>query len=135
MIVLSVELEGCYGPQDVIVNTMRQLLETRNESQPVSAKTGGSTFKNPPEQNAWRLIDQAGCRGMRLGEAMISSLHSNFMINTAMPGRWDLEALGGKGTPDGPGPLRRSPGMGNSPSRPFRQESSGCPCDIIWWRY
>ena len=54
----------------------------RETAQPIREKTGGSTFKNPPGQSAWKLIDAAGCRGLRVGGAQVSEMHCNFLINT-----------------------------------------------------
>ncbi|MGB1007313.1 MAG: UDP-N-acetylenolpyruvoylglucosamine reductase, partial [Thalassobaculaceae bacterium] len=58
------------------------------------ARTGGSTFANPPGGTAWRLIDQAGCRGLRRGDAQVSEKHCNFLINTGAATAADMEALG-----------------------------------------
>ncbi len=58
------------------------------------SKTGGSTFKNPPGQKAWALIDEAGCRGLMRGAAQVSEKHCNFLINTGNASAADLEALG-----------------------------------------
>ena len=70
-------------------------IQTRREAtQPIRERTGGSTFKNPPGHKAWELIDAAGCRGLRLGGAMMSELHCNFMINTGNATAAELEALG-----------------------------------------
>jgi UDP-N-acetylmuramate dehydrogenase len=66
----------------------------REASQPIRDKTGGSTFKNPPGQSAWKLIDAAGCRGLRLGGAQVSELHCNFLINTGDATGHDIEMLG-----------------------------------------
>ena len=63
-------------------------------SQPIRAKTGGSTFKNPQGQKTWQLIDEAGCRGLRHGSAQVSEKHCNFLINTDNASAADLEALG-----------------------------------------
>lgn len=68
----------------------------REESQPIRSKTGGSTFKNPPEKKAWELIDQAGCRGLKMGDAQMSEKHCNFMINNNNAKAADLIALGNK---------------------------------------
>jgi UDP-N-acetylmuramate dehydrogenase len=73
---------------------MDKLLADREASQPVKTKTGGSTFKNPSGKNAWRLIDEAGCRGMMLGQAQVSPMHCNFLINTGDAKAADIEALG-----------------------------------------
>jgi UDP-N-acetylmuramate dehydrogenase len=66
----------------------------RETVQPVKEKTGGSTFKNPEGHSAWKLIDEAGCRGMMIGGAQMSSLHCNFMINAGHATGYDLEYLG-----------------------------------------
>jgi UDP-N-acetylmuramate dehydrogenase len=66
----------------------------REASQPIRARTGGSTFANPDGGKAWELIDAAGCRGLRVGGAMVSELHCNFLINTGSASAADLEALG-----------------------------------------
>jgi len=63
-------------------------------SQPIREKTGGSTFKNPPGAKAWELIDKAGCRGMTVGDAQVSPMHCNFLINRGKATAADLEALG-----------------------------------------
>jgi UDP-N-acetylmuramate dehydrogenase len=69
----------------------------RESTQPIRSKTGGSTFKNPPcDKRAWQLIDEAGCRGMIVGGAMISKQHCNFMINTGSATAKDLIDLGNK---------------------------------------
>jgi UDP-N-acetylmuramate dehydrogenase len=73
---------------------MEELSANREASQPIKAKTGGSTFKNPPGQKAWALIDEAGCRGLRQGGAQVSEKHTNFLINTGAASAADLEALG-----------------------------------------
>ena len=73
---------------------MNAITEARESTQPVNTRTGGSTFKNPPGQKAWELIDRAGCRGLRIGGAQVSELHCNFLI--AHPGATaaDVESLG-----------------------------------------
>jgi UDP-N-acetylmuramate dehydrogenase len=73
---------------------MDELSASREASQPIKSKTGGSTFKNPPGHKAWQLIDQAGCRGLKLGGAQVSEKHTNFLINTGDASAADLEALG-----------------------------------------
>jgi UDP-N-acetylmuramate dehydrogenase len=66
----------------------------RETAQPIREKTGGSTFTNPPGKKAWQLIDAAGCRGLRIGGAMVSEMHCNFLINTGSATAHDLERLG-----------------------------------------
>ena len=73
---------------------MAEIQAAREASQPVRARTGGSTFANPPGDKAWRLVDAAGCRGLRRGGAMMSEKHANFMINTGDATAADLEGLG-----------------------------------------
>lgn len=68
----------------------------REESQPIRAKTGGSTFKNPEGQSAWQLVDEAGCRGLKIGDAQISQKHCNFMINNNKASAQDLIDLSTK---------------------------------------
>ena len=71
-----------------------KITEARGSTQPIRARTGGSTFANPPGAKAWQLIDRAGCRGLRLGGAQVSEQHTNFLINTGDATAADLEALG-----------------------------------------
>ncbi len=66
----------------------------REATQPVRARTGGSTFRNPPDMKAWELIDAAGCRGLRRGGAQVSEKHCNFLLNTGGATAADLEGLG-----------------------------------------
>ena len=66
----------------------------REASQPTRSRTGGSTFKNPPGQSAWRLVDEAGCRGLTIGGAQVSELHANFLLNVGGATAADIEALG-----------------------------------------
>ncbi|MCC7275185.1 MAG: UDP-N-acetylmuramate dehydrogenase [Alphaproteobacteria bacterium] len=73
---------------------MALLARQREEAQPIRARTGGSTFANPPQEKAWALIDRAGCRGLRLGGAMVSEKHCNFLINTGAATAADIEGLG-----------------------------------------
>ena len=73
---------------------MAAIQQARAESQPLRTRTGGSTFKNPPGAKAWQLIDQAGCRGLERGGAMVSDKHCNFLINTGDATAADLEQLG-----------------------------------------
>lgn len=73
---------------------IREIQSRREESQPIRARTGGSTFVNPIGHKAWKLIDEAGCRGLRKGGAMVSEKHCNFLINTGDASAADIEALG-----------------------------------------
>jgi UDP-N-acetylmuramate dehydrogenase len=73
---------------------MEQITARREATQPIREKTGGSTFKNPPGQSSWKLVDEAGWRGKPFGGAMFSPLHANFLINTGAASAADLEGLG-----------------------------------------
>ncbi|MCX5497139.1 UDP-N-acetylmuramate dehydrogenase [Kaistia dalseonensis] len=78
----------------VIKAAMDEVEAHRERAQPIREKTGGSTFKNPPGESAWKLIDAAGCRGLRIGGAQVSEMHCNFLINTGGATAHDLELLG-----------------------------------------
>jgi UDP-N-acetylmuramate dehydrogenase len=80
-------------PQKIAVE-MAAITEAREATQPVKSRTGGSTFKNPPGAKAWQLIDAAGCRGLKRGDAQVSELHCNFLINLGNATAADIEALG-----------------------------------------
>ena len=73
---------------------MAAVQEHRETAQPIRERTGGSTFKNPPGHSAWKLIDQAGCRGLRVGGAQVSEKHCNFLINVDGASGHDIECLG-----------------------------------------
>ena len=73
---------------------MEEVAEYREANQPIKERTGGSTFKNPPGSSAWKLIDQAGCRGLRVGGAKVSEMHCNFLINDRNATAEDIERLG-----------------------------------------
>lgn len=90
----GVRLKGVAGERGDIARRMEEIAGTRQESQPIHSRTGGSTFKNPPGATAWELIEAAGCRGLRRGGAMVSDQHCNFLINTGSATAGDLEALG-----------------------------------------
>jgi UDP-N-acetylmuramate dehydrogenase len=82
------------GDPTVIAAEMDKITEARETTQPVKSRTGGSTFKNPPGQKAWQLIDAAGCRGLRQGDAQVSELHCNFLINLGKASAGEIETLG-----------------------------------------
>lgn len=86
--------EGSRDAPQAIKARMDQLVAAREATQPIRAKTGGSTFKNPPGQKAWELIDRAGCRGLMRGAAQVSEKHCNFLINTGDASAADIEGLG-----------------------------------------
>jgi UDP-N-acetylmuramate dehydrogenase len=85
---------GERGDPAVIAAEMDKITESREATQPIKSRTGGSTFKNPPGQKAWQLIDAAGCRGLRLGDAQVSDMHCNFLINLGGATAADIETLG-----------------------------------------
>ncbi|MEQ1713566.1 MAG: UDP-N-acetylmuramate dehydrogenase, partial [Hyphomicrobium sp.] len=77
-----------------IVEQMNEVAEYREKNQPIKERTGGSTFKNPPGHSAWKLVDAAGCRGLRVGGAKVSEMHCNFLINDHGATGEDVERLG-----------------------------------------
>ncbi|MBV8122082.1 MAG: UDP-N-acetylmuramate dehydrogenase [Alphaproteobacteria bacterium] len=91
---VEARLRGKRGDPVAIAREMAEIRVMREATQPIRTRTGGSTFKNPPGQSAWRLIDAAGCRGLRRGGAMVSPVHVNFLINTGGATAADLEGLG-----------------------------------------
>ena len=86
--------QGQPGDRDTIAAEMDKITESREATQPIKSRTGGSTFKNPPGQKAWQLIDAAGCRGLVVGDAQVSELHCNFLINRGNATASDIETLG-----------------------------------------
>jgi UDP-N-acetylmuramate dehydrogenase len=86
--------QGRPGNQDEIVAAMNKITESREATQPVKSRTGGSTFKNPPGQKSWQLIDQAGMRGFAVGPAKVSDMHCNFLINEGGATAAQIEELG-----------------------------------------
>jgi len=87
-------LQGDAGDPAAILVRMNEIQKSRNDAQPIREKTGGSTFANPEGHKAWQLIEAAGCRGLKIGQAMMSEKHCNFLINTGNATAADLEALG-----------------------------------------
>ena len=82
------------GDADELRHEMKQMIAQRGDSQPVGARTGGSTFANPDGHKAWQVIDEAGCRGLQVGGAHMSEKHCNFLINEGHATAHDLEQLG-----------------------------------------
>ena len=93
-IVVAARFRGAPGEPQAIQAEMDRISASREASQPLRSKTGGSTFKNPPNGKAWELVDKAGCRGPALGDAQVSEKHANFLINTGDATSADIEALG-----------------------------------------
>ncbi|MBU6373182.1 MAG: UDP-N-acetylmuramate dehydrogenase [Alphaproteobacteria bacterium] len=94
MVFLDATFQGEPGDVAEIEQKMALITSQREQSQPIRDKTGGSTFKNPPGENAWKLIDRAGFRGARRGGAQVSEKHCNFLINTGSATAADIEDLG-----------------------------------------
>jgi UDP-N-acetylmuramate dehydrogenase len=86
--------QGAPGDSAVIAAEMDKITESREATQPIKSRTGGSTFKNPPGHKAWQLIDAAGCRGLVIGAAQVSEMHCNFLINLGGATAADIETLG-----------------------------------------
>ena len=86
--------QGAPGDGAVIAAEMDKITESREATQPIKSRTGGSTFKNPPGHKAWQLIDAAGCRGLQIGGAQVSPMHCNFLINLGGATAADIETLG-----------------------------------------
>ena len=93
-IFLGARLAGQPGDAGDIARRMAEIKAARADSQPIRTRTGGSTFKNPPGEKAWQLIEQAGCRSLTRGGAMVSEQHCNFLMNTGTATAADLEDLG-----------------------------------------
>jgi UDP-N-acetylmuramate dehydrogenase len=93
-IVVEATFMGTPGDPAVIQAEMDSIAAAREESQPLRSKTGGSTFKNPDGHKAWALVDAAGCRGLRIGDAQVSEKHCNFLLNLGSATSADIEALG-----------------------------------------
>ena len=86
--------QGAPGDPATIAAEMEKITESREATQPIKSRTGGSTFKNPSGHKAWQLIDAAGCRGLKHGGAQVSEMHCNFLINLGSATAADIEALG-----------------------------------------
>jgi UDP-N-acetylmuramate dehydrogenase len=93
-VVVSATFRGEPGDPAAIQAEMDRIAAAREESQPLRSKTGGSTFKNPPGEKAWALVDAAGCRGLRKGGAQVSEKHTNFLLNLGDATSADIEGLG-----------------------------------------
>lgn len=93
-IVVSATFRGHPEEPAVVQAEMDRIAAAREESQPLRSKTGGSTFKNPDGHKAWQLVDKAGCRGLRRGDAQVSEKHCNFLLNLGDATSADIEGLG-----------------------------------------
>ncbi|HEY1735228.1 MAG TPA: UDP-N-acetylmuramate dehydrogenase, partial [Methylovirgula sp.] len=94
LIFTSALFKGSAGDRAEIEAQMAEITKSREETQPINTRTGGSTFKNPEGRKAWELIDAAGCRGLVRGDAQVSELHCNFLVNRGKATSADLEDLG-----------------------------------------
>jgi UDP-N-acetylmuramate dehydrogenase len=94
IIFTSARFRGQISASEAIRARMNEVQSHRETAQPIREKTGGSTFQNPPGNSAWKLIDAAGCRGLRVGAAQVSEMHCNFLINTGNATGRDIETLG-----------------------------------------
>lgn len=86
--------KGTHSDTEQIQKRMNEIAAAREESQPLRTRTGGSTFKNPEEHSAWKLVERAGCRGLKIGGARVSEKHCNFLINEGNATSKDIEELG-----------------------------------------
>ena len=93
-IVVAARFHGEPGEPGAIQTEMDRISASREASQPLRSKTGGSTFKNPDGHKAWQLVDEAGCRGLQMGGAQVSEKHTNFLLNVGDATSADIEALG-----------------------------------------
>ena len=93
-IFVAATFRGTPDDPAAIAARMAELAERREATQPIRARTGGSTFANPDGDKAWRLIDEAGCRGLRMGGAQVSEKHCNFLVNAGDATAADIEGLG-----------------------------------------
>ena len=87
-------LAACQAIPSIIGEEMKRIAAEREASQPLRTKTGGSTFRNPEGCKAWQLVDEAGCRGLRIGGAQVSEKHANFLLNLGDATSADIEELG-----------------------------------------
>src|SRR5215475_7119967 len=94
VIFTEAQFAGTLGDPAAIAAEMETITQSREATQPIKSRTGGSTFKNPPGQKAWQLIDAAGCRGLKVGDAQVSEMHCNFLINLGAATAADIETLG-----------------------------------------
>ena len=92
-IIISAKFEGIVKDKYSIKKKQEDLINKKKETQPKNIKTGGSTFKNPPNLKAWKLIDDSDCKNISVGKAKISNLHSNFFINSGNASSKDIETL------------------------------------------
>jgi UDP-N-acetylmuramate dehydrogenase len=93
-VVVSATFRGHEAEPAAIQAEMDRIAASREATQPLRSKTGGSTFKNPPGTKAWKEVDEAGCRGLRIGDAQVSEKHCNFLLNLGKASSAEIEELG-----------------------------------------
>ena len=96
MLCISATIRGSIANRVEIIQEIKRYKKHRDSAQPIKQRTGGSTFKNPINIKAWKLIRDAGCSGLSSGDAVISELHTNFIINKGNATAYDIELLGEK---------------------------------------
>ena len=96
MICISATIRGSIANREEIIQEINRYKKHRDSAQPIKERTGGSTFKNPINIKAWELIRDADCSGLSSGDAVISKLHTNFIINKGNATAYDIELLGEK---------------------------------------
>ena len=121
--------QGAPGDPDEIALAMQEVADYREAHQPTKARTGGSTFKNPPGHSAWKLIDAAGCRGLRVGGAHVSEMHCNFLINDGEASAAGHRNARRDGARPRQGGERHRIGVGNQAPR-----RAGAGRASPWWR-
>jgi UDP-N-acetylmuramate dehydrogenase len=94
LIFVEALFQGEPGDKAAIEARMNEITDSRAATQPIKSRTGGSTFKNPPGEKAWQLVDRAGCRGLKRGDAEVSTMHCNFLINHGRASGNEIEDLG-----------------------------------------
>jgi UDP-N-acetylmuramate dehydrogenase len=93
-IFIEATFKGTLGEKEQIQTRMNEIGEAREDTQPLRTRTGGSTFRNPEGRSAWTLVNAAGCRGLKIGDACVSEKHCNFLINEGKASAKDIEELG-----------------------------------------
>jgi UDP-N-acetylenolpyruvoylglucosamine reductase len=116
-VVVEAAFNGAPGDRAAIAADMARIQAAREDTQPIRTRTGGSTFKNPPDAKAWELIDAAGCRGLAMGRARVSEKHTNFLVNEGGATASRHRGPGRGGPPPGQGAVGRDAGMGDQAHR------------------